>query len=50
MPAGLTSDLKYTPEQVALVTRIRSCEGSHEILGLPKDCSRYDFIQIQWNL
>jgi DnaJ family protein C protein 27 len=39
-PAMVNFDLKYTPEQVALVSRIRSCEGSHEILGLKKGCSR----------
>jgi DnaJ family protein C protein 27 len=41
-PARMNFDLKYTPEQVALVTRIRCCGGSHEILSLPKDCSRED--------
>lgn len=33
-------DLPYTPEQVALVSRIRLCKDSHQILGLNNTCSK----------
>ena len=34
------SDLPYTPEQVAIVSKIRSCKGSHQMLGLNHSCSK----------
>lgn len=34
-------ELGYTPEQAALVTRIRSCHDNYEILSVSRHCSRY---------
>lgn len=34
-------ELAYTPEQAALVTRIRSCHSNYEILNISRHCSRY---------
>ena len=34
-------ELGYTPEQAALVTRIRSCHDNYEILSVSRNCSRY---------
>ena len=34
-------ELGYTPEQAALVTRIRSCHNNYEILNVSRHCSRY---------
>jgi DnaJ family protein C protein 27 len=34
-------ELGYTPEQAALVSRIRSCHSNYEILNVSRHCSRY---------
>ena len=47
-PPGKNFDLGYTPEQVALVTRIRSCTSSHEVLGLSEHCSRLVSMIYTW--
>lgn len=33
-------DLPYTPEQVAIVSRIRHCKDSYQMLGLSRNCSK----------
>lgn len=33
-------DLAYTPEQAALVSKIRSCKDDYQMLGLSKSCSK----------
>ena len=44
-PKGLaTFKLGYTPEQVALVKRIMSCDDNHSILSLERGSLRYLFI------
>lgn len=39
-PGRAALDLAYTPEQAALVSRVRSCEDNYQILGLSKACSK----------
>lgn len=36
----LRTELGYTPEQAALVSRIRSCHDNYDILKVPRTCSR----------
>ena len=33
-------ELAYTPEQAALVTKMRNCRDNYQILGLTKGCSK----------
>lgn len=40
-PGGrMKLDLGYTPEQAALVTRIRACHDSYDTLNVSRTCSR----------
>lgn len=39
-PRGTALDLAYTPEQAALVVKIRSCEDNYKMLGLNKSSSK----------
>ena len=39
-PGKAALDLAYTPEQAALVAKIRSCQDNYQILGLTRNCSR----------
>lgn len=39
-PGRAVLDLAYTPEQAALVSKIRSCQDNYKILGLTKSCSK----------
>ena len=34
------ADTCYTPEQAALVQKVRSCRDNHEMMGLSRNCSR----------
>lgn len=41
-PGKVPLELGYTPEQAALVSKIRSCrQDSYQILGLTQSCSKY---------
>lgn len=37
---GQKLELAYTPEQAALVSRIRSCQDNYQILSLTRNASR----------
>lgn len=39
-PGKMVLDLAYTPEQAALVSKIRSCEDNYKMLGLNKCSSK----------
>lgn len=39
-PGKSALDLAYTPEQAALVSKVRGCQDNYQILGLAKSCSR----------
>ncbi len=39
-PGLALPDLPYTPEQVAMVSRIRRCKDGYQMLGLSKNCSK----------
>ena len=39
-PGKVPLELAYTPEQAALVAKIRSCQDNYQILGISKSCSR----------
>lgn len=39
-PGRVALDLAYTPEQAALVSKIRSCEDNYKILSVTKSSSK----------
>lgn len=39
-PGGLVLDLAYTPEQAALVSKVRSCDDNYKMLSVTQSSSK----------